>query len=85
MGRSESWLYTILVCSVTGERLRLLDPVEVASINSLIEAGDARRRNGSPPEGTMDEGLLAQESGYIYPVRGDIPFLLPDDAIAVPL
>lgn len=74
-------LFTLLVCAITGERLRLMDADEVANLNGKIRDGLVRSHSNSIAAAPVDGGLLAQKAGLVYPIRDDIPFLLPDDAL----
>ena len=76
-------LFTLLVCTVTGERLRLMDRNEVSSLNEKIARGTVRTQIGKAPTAPLDGGLLAQSAGLVYPIRDDLPFLLPEDALTV--
>jgi uncharacterized protein YbaR (Trm112 family) len=75
-------LFTLLVCTVTGERLRLMDRSEVSSLNEKIARGSVRTQFGKTQTAPLDGGLLAQSAGLVYPIRDDIPFLLPEDALS---
>ena len=34
-----------------------------------------------PADRTIDSGLVARQAGLVYPIRDDLPLLLPEDAI----
>ncbi len=76
-----SRVFSLLVCTVTGERLRLMDTDEVSDLNDKIRDGRVRSHSSSIAAAPVDGGLLAQKAGLVYPIRDDIPFLLPDDAL----
>ena len=75
-------LYTLLVCTVTGERLRLMDSSEVSHLNEQIRSGEIHARSSAETPRPIDGGLLAQQAGLVYPIRNDIPYLLPEDALS---
>lgn len=61
-------LTDLLRCSVTGLRLRIADPREVAAIAAKAPADS--------------EGFLIREDGLAaYPVKNGIPSLLPESLI----
>lgn len=74
-------LLTILVCSVSGERLRLMAPDEVSSLNARIRAEELRNRGGELAPGPLDGGLAADDARIVYPIVNDLPYLLPEDGI----
>ena len=76
-------LCTLLVCSVSGERLRLLGDDEVADLNQRIAERSLLQRTGEAADRPIDGGLLAARSGLVYPIRDDLPYLLPEDAIHI--
>ena len=76
-----SQLLPILVCSVSGERLRLLAPDEVKTLNARIQADELRNRSGELAPGPLDGGLAADDAKVVYPIVNDLPYLLPEDGI----
>lgn len=77
-------LLTILACSVTGERLRLMAPDEVSSLNEAIAAREVSKRGGALAIDPLDAGLVADAAKVVYPIVNDLPYLLPEDGIVVP-
>jgi uncharacterized protein YbaR (Trm112 family) len=53
----------------------------VNRLNTLVTAGRLRNRAGDAVTRRIDGGLINQSSTILYPVRGEIPCLLVDEAI----
>lgn len=79
MARDE--LYTLLVCTASGERLRLMGPDEVGALRSALESGATSRISGERLSGPLEAALTADEHAVAYPVVGGLPYLLPEDGI----
>ena len=70
-------LLEILVCPKTGGDLELVDlPPEVAE--RLRERYQVHFRDEEPE---VSQGLYCAESGLVYPIVGDIPVMLVEDAL----
>ncbi len=76
----ESKLIDILRCPIDGSRLQLLTNDEVLRINLAIESGNLRDRLDQRIVCILDGGLLNRQAKRVYPVRGDIPSLVADEA-----
>lgn len=74
-------LLAMLRCPATGQRLQLADTELVASVNAAIHQGQARDRAEQVVVGPIEQGLLAADRGFLYPIRGGIPTLIADEAI----
>ncbi len=74
-------LYTILACSMSGERLRLLEGKELKSLNERLESGELIGRNGDTPTGPFEAALATGDDAVFYPVIEGIPMLLPEDGL----
>ena len=78
-------LLQILCCPETHEKLSPADAALVERINEAVVAGRLRNRAGKPVTEKISDGLVRQDQKYLYPVRGDIPVMLIDEAIALPV
>jgi uncharacterized protein YbaR (Trm112 family) len=78
-------LLQILCCPETHEKLSPADAALVEQINAAVAAGRLRNRAGKPVTEKINGGLVRQDQKYLYPVRGDIPVMLIDEAIALPV
>lgn len=79
---SEELLH-ILACPETRQDLVLADKDLIQKINSLIEQGALRNRVQEKVMKIIDGGLIRQDRKYLYPIRGNIPVLLIDEAIGL--
>lgn len=50
-------------------------------INRAIDTGEVKTRNGNLVEDRIEEGLVREDDGVLYPVRDSIPIMLIDEAI----
>ncbi len=72
-----------LCCPETRQKLRLADPALIVRLNQRIAAGDLKNRGGPQVSEPMDAGLIREDGKFLYPVRGDIPVMLVEEAIAL--
>ncbi len=74
-------LLAILCCPETRQDVAEAGPELVARLNAAIAAGTVRTRAGEPVSLPVD-GLLRRRDGLFgYPVRGDIPVMVVEEAI----
>lgn len=73
--RPTSWRTILerLRCPTTQQPLSLMDPERLAALNEAV----------AEVSGTLDAALVREDGAVAYPVRGDVPMLLPDEAIAL--
>ncbi len=72
----------ILRCPITKSAVAVADPNLVQVAIDLQSRGELRDRQGRELE-PFDNGLVDSESTWFYAVRGPIPSLIPDQAVAV--
>lgn len=75
--------YATLRCPESGQRLSQADPALVGRINTAIAGGKVQNRSGRLVTEMIDGGLVRGDGAWLYPIRGDLPILLMDEAIAV--
>lgn len=74
-------LLDILVCPETRQTLRVADGELLARVNRAIDEGRVTTRGGGSVSHPIVEGLVREDGGVLYPVRGDIPIMLIDESI----
>ena len=78
-------LLEILVCPETKESVQLADKKLVDGINQAISKGVLKSRNGEPVSEEIDGGLVRKDGKFLYPIRDEIPIMLIEEAIPLPL
>ena len=78
-------LLEILACPETKEPVREADSGLVDQVNEAIATGKLINRGGEPVEEPIDGGLVREDGRYLYPIRDEIPIMLIDEAIPLPL
>lgn len=72
---------TLLVCPEDKTPLRPATAAEISLVNRRIEASRLATRSGRTVPAAITQGLVRRDSRYLYPIRGEIPVLLVDEAI----
>ena len=76
-------LLKIMCCPETHQPIAFAEPVLVEKLNQQIAAGQVKNRAGQPVMERIDGGLVRQDGKFLYPIRGNIPIMLIDEAIAM--
>ena len=74
-------LLDLLVCPEDHSRLHFADPLTVHKLNAEIAAGRLKNRAGAALADRIDTALVRADGKLAYPVIGDIPHMLIDEAI----
>jgi uncharacterized protein YbaR (Trm112 family) len=74
-------LLDILVCPETKQPLRAAEAALLERLNASIRDGSVTTRGGEKVTDPIDEGLVREDGGVLYPVRDDIPIMLIDESI----
>lgn len=74
-------LLKILCCPETHQELRLAEPAVIDKLNGQIATGTLKSRAGQPVQEKLEGGMIRADGKFLYPIRGDIPVMLVDDAI----
>ncbi len=74
-----------LLCSpLTHAALRMANPAELSHLNDQIHRHLIRNRDGLMLDIELDGALICPSEGTCYPVRDDLPILIPGEAFAWP-
>ena len=77
-------LLKIMCCPETHQPILLAEPSLIEKLNRQIAAGQLKNRANEPVKEKIDGGLVRQDRKFLYPIRGDIPIMLIDEAIPLP-
>ena len=74
-------LLKIMCCPETHQPIALAEPSLIEKLNQQIAVGQLQNRGGQPVKETIDSGLVREDKKVLYPIRGNIPIMLIDEAI----
>ena len=74
-------LLKILRCPDTRQELRVADRALLERLNQKIQSDGLSNRGGQPVKEKLDGGLVRTDGKFLYPIRGNIPVMLVDEAI----
>lgn len=74
-------LLSLLCCPETHQDLRLADAALLESLNRRIASGTLKNRAGRTVESRLEGGLVRADGKWLYPITGQIPVLLIDEAL----
>jgi uncharacterized protein YbaR (Trm112 family) len=78
-------LLEILVCPETKQSLSVADAAVLERLNDAIRKGGVTNRGGQAVSTPIHEGLVRKDGSVLYPVRDDIPIMLIDESIPLPV
>ena len=78
-------LLQILCCPETHQALAPAETRLLEQLNAKIAAGGLRNRAGQTVAEKIDGGLVRADGQVLYPIRQEIPVLLIDEAIPLPV
>ncbi|MCI0743932.1 MAG: hypothetical protein L0Y58_00875 [Verrucomicrobia subdivision 3 bacterium] len=78
-------LLEILRCPETRQKLTVATPELVNQVSAAIAAGQLRNRAGQPVNEKIDGALVREDQKFLYVIRQDIPVMLIDEAIPLPI
>jgi uncharacterized protein YbaR (Trm112 family) len=78
-------LLEILVCPETKTAVKPAGAELIAAVNRAIAAGKVKNRGGAAVTDALDEGLVREDGKLLYPVRDEIPIMLVEEAIELPV
>ena len=71
----------ILCCPETRQDLLPAENSLVNQLNEKVAAGTLHNRSGQPVKDKLDSGLVRTDRKFLYPIRGNIPVMLIEEAI----
>jgi uncharacterized protein YbaR (Trm112 family) len=74
-------LLKILCCPETHQPLSFADVNLVEQSNQRIEGGLLKNRGGKTVSEKLNAGLVRADGKFLYPIRGNLPIMLIDEAI----
>lgn len=80
---NDAKMISILRCPVSGGQLEFASSEMIVQINDAIQRGELRDHSDQKVTLALQAGLLAKEGTRIYPIRREIPSLIPDEAINI--
>jgi len=75
----------VLCCPETHQAISPAERILIEKLNQHIAAGHLRNRSGQVVTEMLEGGLVRSDGKYLYPIRQDIPVLLIEEAIPLPL
>ena len=76
-------LLRILCCPETHQELSPATGELVEKLNAQVAGKTLHNRAGKAVGQRIDGGLVREDGKYLYPIRGTIPIMLIDEAIAI--
>ncbi len=76
-----SELLEMMCCPETHQSLRLAAPELIERLNRQVAVRSLRNRAGQPVGESLSAGLVREDGKFLYPVFGQIPVMLVDEAI----
>jgi len=76
-------LLELLRCPETHQRLRVAPGELLGRVNDRIKQKELRNRAGKILEQPLEGALIREDDTVVYPVRGNLPILLIDEAVPV--
>jgi uncharacterized protein YbaR (Trm112 family) len=78
-------LLKLLCCPETKQPVSLGDAESVAQLNEAIAAGLVKNRAGVVVTEPVEGALVREDGAVIYLVREDIPLMIVEEGVALPL
>jgi len=71
----------LLRCPETRQELRAAEAGLIDRLNNRIQSGGLVNRGGQPIKEKIDGGFVRADGKFLYPIRGNIPVMLVDEAV----
>ncbi|OUT62733.1 hypothetical protein SV7mr_02990 [Stieleria bergensis] len=80
---SQDDLLALIQCPITQQKLVYADQTLIEEINQRIEQNDVRDQQDQRVQAPLEGGLVSADGKFLYAIRGGIPTLVADRAIAL--
>ncbi len=74
-------ILNMLICPISRQPLHPADAALIAKVNKAVGSGGLKDQLGRTISEPFDEALVREDGKMLYPVRDDIPVMLPDEAV----
>jgi uncharacterized protein YbaR (Trm112 family) len=74
-------LLDLLRCPKTHQKLVPAARGLIDDLNARISKRELQNRAGKVIEQQLEEGLVTEDGAWLYPVRGNLPIMLIDEAV----
>jgi uncharacterized protein YbaR (Trm112 family) len=78
-------LIALLACPESKEPVHLAEPALIERLNRAISSGKVHKRGGDAVTELLDGGLVRADGKILYPIRDDIPIMLVEEGIPLPV
>lgn len=78
-------LLNILVCPENKTPVALAETGLVDAVNNAIKSGSVKNKAGETVSEPIDGGLVREDGKVLYPIRDEIPVMLIEEAIPLPV
>lgn len=78
-------LLSILVCPENKTPVALAESALVDAVNDAIKSGAVKNKAGETVAEPIDGGLVREDGKVLYPIRDEIPVMLIEEAIPLPV
>ena len=76
-------LLKIMCCPETHQPIAPAESALIEELNQQIAIGQIKNRAGQVVKEKIDGGLVREDRKFLYPIRGNIPVMLIDEAIPI--
>lgn len=78
-------LLSILCCPETHQPVKVADAALLDRLNRRVVSGELQNRGGKVVREKIEAGLVREDRQVLYPVCNDIPIMLVEESIRLPM